>query len=176
MSVLDDKIRKNRDHFDTAEPPEGHFDRFKEKLEIADEEDIRQKRQWLQGRAAKVAALFVLLISIPLVLVLTLNKDSGNVVAANILPEDIQEVKFYYNDLSDKKMEQVNLCAMESPEADQIVTLARQELENLDSNSLMLESELTEKGENERIVNALIRNYKTKSKLLDNILKRLCNI
>ena len=144
MSVLDDKIRKNRDHFDTAGPPEGHFDRFKEKLELADEEAGKQRRLWLKGRGAKVAALFILLISIPLVLVLTLNKDSGSVVAANTLPEEIQEVKFYYNDLSDKKMEQVNLCAMESSEADQIVNLVRQELENLESNSLTLESELKE--------------------------------
>ena len=107
---------------------------------------------------------------------LTLEEEQGNSVSASALPIELQEVKLFYNDLSEKKLEQVNQCAMDQPEADMIMSMALLELENLDSNSVLLESELKEKGENERVKNALIRNYKTKSELLDNILKRLCNI
>ncbi len=73
-------------------------------------------------------------------------------------------------------MDQINQCAMETENPEAIITMAKDEINALDNNTVNLEGDLQQNGENERVKNALIVNYKTKSDLLDNILKRLCNI
>ena len=176
MSVLEEKIRKNKELFDAAEPPEGHFERFREKLDIIEGEEIKPIRLWYRGKALKIAALFIALMSVSLVLFLVYSGDSGKHIAANALPEELQEVKSYYNDLADRKMDQINQCAMEAENPEAIITMAKDEIDALDNNTISLEGDLQQNGENERVKNALIVNYKTKSDLLDNILKRLCNI
>ena len=168
MSVLEEKIKKNKELFDAAEPSEGHFERFREKLDIIEVEEIKPIRLWYRGKTLKIAALFIALMSISLILFLVYSGDSGKHAAANTLPD--------YNDLADRKMDQINQCAMETENPEAIITMAKDEINALDNNTVNLEGDLQQNGENERVKNALIVNYKTKSDLLDNILKRLCNL
>ncbi len=50
MSVLEEKIRKNKELFDAAEPSEGHFERFREKLDIIEVEETEPTRLWYLGK------------------------------------------------------------------------------------------------------------------------------
>ena len=175
MSLLEDKIRKNRENLDAAEPAEGHLQRFEKKLDAISDSQARRNSFWA-GRTWKVAAVIILLVGVALTLYFVSPGDYTNNLAANPLPQDIQEVKMYYDLEAQKKLEQVNQCAMSPDQAELIREIARHELLELDSNSTALEDQLRNDQENERLKNALILNYKTKADLIGDIIKKVCKL
>lgn len=176
MSMLEEKIRKNRDLFDGAEPPEGHFDRFQSKLAGLQGGDARQSKKYSSGRLFRVAAVIAVLLGLSITYYLIDPSKNYSQVAASTLPQEIQEARMYYNKLAEEKLQKINNCSASTSEASYIQKVVDNEITILDSNSVKLESELQNDSQNERLINALIRNYKTKSDLLDDILKRLCHI
>jgi len=175
MSMLEEKIRKNRDLFDGAEASEGHLERFQSKLAGLHEAAPRQK-SWYSGRLFRVAAVILVLLSLSVTYYLLDPSVNPNQVAASTLPQEIQEARMYYNNLAEEKLQKINNCAASTSEASYIQKVVGDEISMLDSNSVKLEEELQTDNQNKRLINALIRNYKTKSDLLDDILNRLCHI
>jgi hypothetical protein len=173
--MLEEKIRKNRDHFDEAEPSDGHFARFQSMLGDLNEE-LPRVRPWYSGKTFRVAAVIAGLLGLTLTWYLLNPALDTNLVAAGTLPQEIQEARMYYDKLADEKLQKINQCASNTSEASYIQKLAVNEITLLDSSSVKLEQELQGDKENKRLINALIRNYKTKSDLLDDILNRLCHI
>jgi len=175
MSMLEEKIRKNRDLFEGAEPSEGHFNRFQSRLDSLHEVGPRQK-SWHSTRLFRVAAVIVVLLGLSVTYYLIDPSVNSNLVSASTLPQEIQEARMYYDKLAEEKLQKINDCAASTSEASYIQKVVDNEISILDSNSVKLESELQNDNKNERLINALIRNYKTKSDLLDDILTRLCHI
>lgn len=175
MSMLEDKIRKNRDLFDGAEPSEGHFDRFQSKLDSLHEEvPIRVIRY--SGRAWRIAAVILVLLGLSVIYYMINPSANPNQLAASTLPQEIQEARMYYNKVTQEKLKKINDCASSTSEASYIQKVAIDEITALDSNSVKLEQQLQNEQGNQRLIKALLRNYKTKSDLLDDILNRLCHI
>jgi hypothetical protein len=175
MSMLEEKIRKNRDLFDGAEPSEGHFNRFQSKLDDLHEVAPRLK-SWYSTRLFRVAAVIVVLLGLSVTYYMIDPSMKSNQVAASTLPQEIQEARMYYNKLADEKLQKINQCASSTSEASYIQKVVVDEISVLDSSSVKLEVELQNDNQNKRLINALLRNYKTKSDLLDDILNRLCHI
>lgn len=175
MSLLEDKIRKNRDLFEGAEPGEGHLERFQEKLDNLHKLPSNGKR-WYSYRLIRVAAVIFALIGLSVIYYLINPVDNSNKLAANTLPKEVQEARMYYTKLADQKLQKINECAPSSSEASYIQKVVTEEITELDSSSIKLEEQLVNEKDNKKIINALLRNYKTKSDLLDNILNRLCHI
>ena len=175
MSMLEEKIRKNRDILDGAEPPEGHFERFQSRLDFLHEASPRHISRYAK-RLIMVAAVIIILLGLSVTYYLVDPSSNTNPVAASTLPQEIQEARMYYDKLAEEKLQKINECAASTSEASYIQKVVVDEITLLDSNSVKLEKELQNDNQNERLINALIRNYKTKSDLLDNILNRLCHI
>lgn len=173
--MLEEKIRKNRDLFDGSEPSEGHFSSFQSKLDSLHGVEPRQK-SWFSGRLFRVAAVIVILLGLSVTYYMIDPSVNSNQVAASTLPQEIQEARMYYDKLADEKLLRINDCAASTSEASYIQKIIVDEITLLDSNSVKLEAELQQDQGNTRLINALIRNYKTKSDLLDDILNRLCHI
>jgi len=175
MSILEEKIRKNKELFDKAEPGKDHEEKFTGKLKALHEGEKEPKPR-KSSRMWKVAAILVLLMGISAILVFTIPEKSVTSVSASELPKELREAKLYYNDEADKKLELIEQCASTSEEAAMVMNMAIEEMEALEQESADLESQLQNNIDNQRVKDALIVNYRTKSKLLDNILYRLCNI
>ena len=175
MSMLEEKIRKNRDLFDGAEPAEGHFIRFQSKLDALNEA-VPAKGDWFSGKFYKIAAVVVVLLALSITYYVINPSSNSNQLAANTLPQEIQEARMYYDKLAEEKLQKINDCAASTSEASYIQKVVINEITLLDSSSVQLEQQLQNDMENQRLINALIRNYKTKSDLLDDILNRLCHI
>jgi hypothetical protein len=175
MSMLEEKIRKNRDLFDGAEPSEGHFDRFQTKLDSLHEAGPHRV-SWYSGRFFRIAAVIVVLLGLSVIYYMINPSQNAYQLAANTLPQEIQEARMYYNKLTEEKLQKINDCAVSTSEASYIQKVAIDEITLLDSNSVKLEKQLQVDEGNQRLINALLRNYKTKSDLLDDILNRLCHI
>ena len=168
-------MKKNRDNLDAAEPSPGHLERFEKRLAAMNRQEGAERRSW-GGRTWKVAAVIALLVTVSLTLYLVSPGDYNSTLSANALPQDIQEVKMYYDKEAEQKLAQVNQCAASPDQADLIRQIARQELQELDSNSTQLENELRNDKDNKRIKDALILNYKTKADLIEDIIKKVCKL
>lgn len=175
MSILEEKIRKNRDILDGAEPADGHLDRFMDKLSaLHGEEDARIGRS--NSRYWRVAAVIAVLIGLSLTVYFINPAGTPGTVTASTLPQEIRDAKMYYNNLADEKLQKINECAVSSSEASYIQKTALEQIDILDSNSVKLEQALQNDQNNKHLINALVRNYKTKADLLSDILNRLCHI
>lgn len=175
MSLLEDKIKKNRENLDAAEPSPGHLERFEKRLSA-----IHQDRKTISisssGRLWRVAAVIIVLIGVSLTLYFISPGEYNNHLSANPLPKEIQEVKMYYELEAEKKLEEVQQCAVSPDQADLIRQIAQQELMELDSSSQELEDQLSQDSGNERLKDALILNYKTKADLIEDIIKKVCKL
>lgn len=173
MSILEDKIRKNRSQFDQSEPNELHMKRFAEKLDqLHPESSASESRISFMRR---IAAVLIVVFTISMVLVL-ITRTPKDLVAANQLPEELREAQLYYDQLAEDKIERITECAVNDEEARKLRNLANQELEVINAQTKELEDEYFQNAENEKIESALITNYKSKSEILDNILDRLCKL
>lgn len=174
--MLEEKIRKNKDLFDGAEPSEGHLERFQSMLDGLHEEEVPRLKRAPSGRLFRVAAVIAVLLGLSVTYYLVDPTVNTNQVAASTLPLEIQEARMYYNKLAEEKIQKINDCAASTSEASYIQKVVSKEITMLDSSSVQLEQELKTDSKNDRLIKALLRNYKTKSDLLDDILKRLCHI
>jgi len=175
MSLLEEKIRKNRDGLDGAEPMPGHLERFEARLaELHQTEPVR-KSPWM-GRTWKVAAVILILAGLSVTLYfINPGKYSRN-LSATPLPPEVQEAKMYYQTQTDKKLKQIDQCAVSPDQADLIRQIAAQQLNELDSNSVSLENQFRNDQQNKRLKQALILNYKTRVDLIEDIIKKVCKI
>jgi hypothetical protein len=175
MSLLEEKIRKNRDGLDGAEPMAGHLERFEARLEALHQAS-QENKPFRMSRVWKIAAIILVLAGLSVTLyLLNPGRSSGN-LAANPLPQEVQEVKMYYQTQADKKLRQIDQCAVSPDQADLIRQIAQQELTQLDSNSVNLENQLRNDRENKRLRQALILNYKTRADLIEDIINKVCKI
>jgi len=175
MSLLEEKIKKNRDSLDAAEPTPGHLERFEKRLGVLHDtrsidNAVRVRRAW------RVAAVIIVLLGASITLYLLNPGRFSNSLAANPLPPEIQEVKMYYQFEAQKKLDQVQQCAVSPDQADLIKQIAQQELLELDSNSANLENQLRNDNDNKRVKDALILNYKTRADLIEDIIKKVCKL
>jgi ribosome-binding factor A len=175
MSILEEKINKNRDLFDEVDPPDGHLSRFQSKLDTLHEAGSRQIN-WFSGKVFKVAAVIVVLLGLSVTYYLIDPSGNTHQLTASALPQEVQEARMYYDKLAEEKLQKIDECAASSSEASYIRKVVSKEIVMLDSSSVQLEQQLQNDQDNPRIINALIRNYKTKSDLVDNILNKLCHI
>jgi len=175
MSILEEKIRKNKDLMDGAEPSEGHLDRFLDKLSELHEENAPGVRR-VSFKYWRVAAVAAILVGLSFVVYFINPAENPGTLTASALPQEIRDAKMYYNNLAVEKLEKINECAVSTSEASYIQKTAQDQISILDSNTTKLETELQKDQNNKHLINALIRNYKTKSDLLDDILNRLCHI
>lgn len=175
MSMLEEKIKRNRDVLDGQEPSEGHFDRFQEKLSALHEGE-RQNHSGGVKKLLRVAAVIAVLTAISSLIYLMNPAQSPDRVTASVLPPEVHEARLYYDQLVDEKLQKIDECAVSNSEASFIRKMIIQEITLLDSNTVQLEQELQKDKQNTRLINAIIRNYKTKSDLVENILNRLCHI
>ncbi|MBW6461305.1 MAG: hypothetical protein K0B08_12105 [Bacteroidales bacterium] len=175
MSVLEEKIKKNRELLDAAEPSSGHLDRFQGKL---DDLHVVAQKKYLprMNKYYRVAAVIAVLIGLSLTYYLVSPDKSTNYVTAGALPADLLEAKMYYDRLANEKLQEIYQHAANSSEASYVKKLASDEIGLIDSASVKLEEQIREDQQNNRLINALLMSYKTKSDLLDDILNRLRNI
>lgn len=174
MSILEEKIKKNKELFETAEPSPGHFDKFRNKLERLDDAPLASSGRFSMLR--RVAASFLMLFSLGVALFFLNQQFIANNLNASQLPPELMEVKMYYNNEVNSKLEKIGQCASTPEDAAVIKQLVQGEMTELEQNTESLEKEFSQNSNNERVKNALILNYKTKSELLDDIISRLCRI
>jgi hypothetical protein len=109
MSMLEDKIRKNRDLFDGADPAEGHLGRFQDKLNDSFNEQPR-KLYRLPLKFLRIAAVIAVIMGLSILYYVADPSFNTNRLAANTLPQEVQEARMYYQNLAEEKLGKINDC------------------------------------------------------------------
>lgn len=173
MDNLEKFIIKNREEFDLYEPSSEVWDKIKKREPGIKSKVIKLRLKKYISRAAVI----VLLVSITFFVQEFRHKDNSKQyeIAQNdyeiIIPE-LQEVEKYYNTEVNKKLKEINKLANFNPE---ITRHIESDLADLDSIYADLKEDLKENIDNEEVINAMIKNYKVKLEILEEILYFLEN-
>lgn len=170
---LKDFIHDNDADFD-ALPSAGHFERFKQKQAKAPMPVVKLKVY--QHPLFKVAAMFIVVFAVGW-LFYNLGKQQGNGGLATTSPEGqtsgntelMAAEVFFASQLKEKKSEVLRLASVNAPEIENIML----ELDKLEQQYNDLKEELAVNSNNQRIVSAMVQNYRTRLEVLERLLEQL---
>lgn len=169
MKNIEEIIRNNREFFDSAEPSDGHFERFNRMLEMRFQRmGVKRSIVPYLLRAAVVTVLVTL--SSLWVWEHFLKPESSRMTLSDVSPQ-YREVENYYLhqvNLMESDLRAVNL--EDNPEQKEMLI---RELKSMDSVYVSLQKDLKANPNDERIINAMIEHYQTKLEIMTYIVNQL---
>lgn len=164
MSELDDFIKQHRAEFEQDEPIEGHQERFLRKLERQDEKQSHGRLIFWRIAAA-VIVLAVVCVS---VLLPRFNSPAdvqyGSMSLGDVSTE-LADVEQYYQSKLSAEYAMVN----ELSKSDPVVKSYMDELEILNAEYDTLEAKLYESGTHEKVILAMIENFRTRLEIIEQL-------
>lgn len=162
---LDQLFNHLNGQWDDDLPPMGHQKRFLGRLE-------GKKEQW---RSFKFAIPVAAAIAVLLGLYIALGPQFGQAFSnENKMSAQAQETQLYFSGIIEKELAKVE--NQNSPETQRLVKDALGRLNALEQDYNNLTKELQEKGENKKIIHAMIVNLQTRISFLEEVLTKIENI
>jgi hypothetical protein len=169
MKNIEEIISSNRDFFEEAEPREGHFDRFRMKLE----------KKYQTGKSTRSIVPYLLKAAVVTLLV-TLSSlwTWDHFIRPGRERMSLGQVSPQYKEVENYYIHQVNLVESEistsnmanNPEQK---AMLKNEMMSMDSVYVQLQKELKANPNDERIINAMIEHYQTKLEVMSFIVNQL---
>ena len=165
MSDLEKFINKERDSFDEEQMPLGHENRLFMKLEKRRHENENRLRFW---RVA--AAIIVLLVAGGSLLLPRFNSpvdvQYGSMALSDV-SSDMADIELYYTSQLEEKYAELQ----ELSETDIEVKILFEELASLNEEYKNLERELYRSGTDDRVILAMIENFRLRLKIVEELEK-----
>lgn len=174
MSILEQRITKNKELFDVYEPDEGHFDRFQKKLKSKKEPKKENKPKRFYFGALKIAASVLILLAVTFVLFMY-NNRSGSLFAAETPPE-LTEVSNYYSSVTEQKLAKIDELSKTDPEAEKLKQYALMNAEAVDADTKELEKQYVASNKDTRLFGAIVSNYRVLAAALDKVIQNMNDI
>lgn len=150
--------------WDTDHPGLGHQERFLNRL------DGKKKQRFPFKFAAPVAAAVVILMG----LLIFFNPMQDKSMALNKMSPQAKETQVYFSSIIEKELTKVE--KENSPETKKIVEDALNHMQLLEADYNKLTLELQEKGENKKILHAMITNLQVRITFLEKVLTQIESI
>jgi len=166
---VEDVIRNNRDLFEAEEPSEGHFERFRMKLE-----------QRFQREAMKRSIVPYLLKAAVVTLLVTLSSlwtwdhflrpGRERMTLGQVSPQYREVENYYIHQVNLVEDEITSINISHNPGEQEML---KNEMKSMDSVYVQLQKELKANPNDERIINAMIQHYQTKLEVMSYIVSQL---
>lgn len=158
---MEDKLHNffNDHEFDIHEPRSGHLDRFEKRLQGV---QPKRKTSW---KWMSVAASVILLIGFGLG-----NMTNEKIDLASISPK-MAEVQTYFVSTIDKEIREIE--QNRTLQTEDLIEQALDDLEELEDSYKLFVKELTENGQQRKIINAMIDNYQQRLEILQKTLEQI---
>ncbi len=167
MDKLEHIIQSNREHFDEMEPNEGHFDRFREKLN----QHHRKRRKFPWGVVLKAAAVAVLVVLSGLWVYENIQpQPSSTRLALEKVSPEVREAHMYYTSLMEQKYERIRQFDFKSHRQKEMLL---EELKEMDAIYANIKDDLRANPNDPRVVSALIKHYQMKLEVMNQIVHQL---
>lgn len=164
MSDLEKYIIENREKFSPDEPSEGHFDRFSKKLK----QQSKPVRRLRFRHAIQIAASVAIILSSGVVIIKS--SKGKNKMAVHEVPEQFMETNSYYVSQVNARYEQIEAISFTEEEEKEMLL---KELSEMDEYYQQLLLDLNANPGDERVVSALIKHYRLKMQVMDQIIEQL---
>ena len=166
MNRLRNKFFHQHEAFNTAEPPEGHFERFREKLGPPEAVKRPGVTYYL-----KVAAIIVgVSVSSILVYEMLRPDEISEHYTFGTLSEEFRDAEDYYLKTIQVKYSEIESIEFEDPAQKKLLL---EELDGMDQLYKQMVKDFKADPDNEMVVNAMIQHYQMKIEILNNILLQL---
>ena len=169
MTNIENIFKQNRSSFNSEEPCDDHFDRFKQKMQL----HHQAKSKWQWKDLMKIAAMIAIVAIAGLTTYQLREIQSPHFSFGQLSPE-YQEVETYFKASIDKQLEIISQLS-ESTDNQEQKTI-KEELASMDKLYNELEEELQAKPKDERIIQAMIEHFQVKNNILNRIVQQLCLI
>jgi len=159
MDNLKKFIAQNKEDFDTHEPSFNHFDKFKYKMIRGNKRSLNYKNTIIS--ILSVAALYFLFFWI--------TPDNLIINTENKPSKEYFETENYYKNSLNKKMNVYTKLSRNAGTDNSVVN----ELNDLNKEYKILEKELSQSDNDQRIISAMVNNYRLRINLLDEVISVL---
>ncbi len=170
MSVIEQRISKNKKVFDVHEPESAHFSRFEDKLRDLHPEEEPSKVRTMFPMMRKVAAIALILIIVSLVVFEYPGLLKGELSAEDV---ELQELTVFYASNNLQKMNEINELAEEDFDVEQLKDKAMRSIEKLQNNNEKLQEEYVSSNKDKRVFSAIVNNYRLLSTALDQVITNM---
>jgi len=161
---LDELFGRFEGQWDADHPDLGHQERFLNRL------DGKKKQRFSFRLAAPIAAAVVILMG----LLIVFNPMQYKNMALNKMSPQAKEAQVYFSSIIEKELTKVE--KENSPETKKIVQDALDHMQLLEADYNKLTLELQEKGENKKILHAMITNLQVRIAFLEKVLTQIESI
>ena len=170
-NTLNNLFENLKEDFNIEEPKLGHQQRFLNKLNNKKETiiDVPKPVRKLWRPLLGVAASIVLLISV----FAGIQQSSNLRELASISPEMANTQDFFMSVIT-SELEKLN--SEETPEFQDLIVDALFQIKILEENYEQLKLDLTESGDDKRVIFAMINNFQNRIDLLQNVVEQIDNI
>ncbi len=168
MSHIEDYIRKNKEAFDSVEPPAGHKERFLEKL------PAQKNRTLVYLRYAASAAVIAVMMTL-----------SGLYVYDNWITEEVHselptladagpsyaEAEAYFVSTIEKQRATINELSSEDLAKEK--AMFEEDLKEMDKMYKQLQKDLDANPGDPRVINAMVKHYQMRINVMEQIVNQL---
>jgi len=151
---IENIIKENRNLWNVNEPPEGHLERFKQKLD-KQHQATKPKFHFLYGIAASVVICLVGTF-------LFISNQNRTMSLSEISPE-YEQIESYYNQIINDKAQQLQ------NNSSTFYASYIEDNEAMERAYEMLQKELYRNPNNQFVIESMMANYKTRVNMLDNM-------
>lgn len=165
---LNNLFESLKEDFNIEEPKLGHQQRFLNKLNSRKESTIEEPKsvRKLWRPLIGIAASIVLLISV----FVGFQQDNNSKDLASVSPEMASTQNFFSNVIAE---ELSKLETETSPETQKLIKDALTQMEILEKQYELLKQDLSESGEDKRVIYAMITNFQNRIDVLQNVLQQI---
>lgn len=167
--MLEKTMRENKAFFD-EEAPEGHFERFANRLGEQKIKPIRNRRRIYLQIAAAVA--FALLLGNQVRMYLQHPKEPAALTLSSVSPE-YAEAEFYYTSAIDQGMEHWKKLTADGMISQDEQKMMNAEIADFQETYARLQKDLAANPEDERVINAMLELYQTRLAIINLIIDKL---
>lgn len=171
MNRLEENIRRNRQLFDDAEPEAGHFERFEKKLDRS-EAGQEKSNVFRISYMWRIAAALVILVTFSVLYTQIENLNLIKTTQSQELPAELLEATQYYQNLNQEKINTIGALSLQVAGNEEIADIAMQEAEVIVQDAENLKQKYLE-TKDDRIIDAIISNYRVLGDLLDHIIQQV---
>ncbi|MEO9571938.1 MAG: hypothetical protein ABJH82_07030 [Polaribacter sp.] len=159
---MEDKLHQffSENEFDIQEPHSGHLERFERKLNHSNTIN-RTSWKWLSAAVSVVLIVGFWLGS---------NHQKSQLDLADISPK-MEEVQTYFVSTINQELKTIEKSR--NLDTESIIENALEELEELEDEYKLFVLELTQNGQQRKIISAMIKNYQQRLDILENTLKQI---
>lgn len=173
--LLEKLIRDNKEAFE-EDAPEGHFERFDQRLKKQKQHPAGSpKKRYLQIAAA-VAFVLLLGNQVRMYLQQTGSQQKTEEISLSSVSPEYGEVEYYYTSTYEQSMRHWQKLTADGVISSEEQQLMKEEMKEFDETYQKLQKELQSNPDDERVINAMLELYQTRLSIINLIIDKLENM